>query len=200
MAIVVLFPGIIIYVIYILLPLKTEPETRTRVQVAYLGGDLKNQEWRAGESEVGKKKSQYKSVLSSSLLGALGSKFYWDCETCTEYFPEFSSQRTGCWSIYPLGPICHWLKAGPQVAQFSVLLDCPPGWLSGLLQLWKRCKIFKWDAVHVPLSSHGAVYPGCSWNWRGTEGMWGRTIKAYDSTCKWALKATLQGISLSHRC
>lgn len=84
MVIVILFPGIIhIICVFVLLPKKAELEKRTIVQVVYLEDDLKNQAWGSGESEAEKRKSQYKSVLSRSLLGALRAQFYWDCETCT---------------------------------------------------------------------------------------------------------------------
>lgn len=65
MARVVLFPGFIMHIICVLffLLLQAEPETRTRVQVVYLGNALRSQKRGGGKSKTGKRKSQCNSVF-----------------------------------------------------------------------------------------------------------------------------------------
>lgn len=65
MARVILFPGFIMHTICVLffLLLQAEPETRTRVQVVYLGNALKSQERGGTKNKTGKRKSQCKSVF-----------------------------------------------------------------------------------------------------------------------------------------
>lgn len=190
-AIVVLFPGFIIHIIcvLVLLLLQAELETRTRVQGVYLGSDLKNHEWGIGESEAGNRKDQYKSVFQGHCWD------HWDlnCTGIVKHVQNTSKNFSRDRKLRYLSTDSHWLKAA-WVLQCSVFLDCPPEWLNGLLQVWKRHENFKCEAIHVPLSSHAAVHCSCNSNQRWAEGVWGRKTKACDTTCKWALKATLQGI------
>lgn len=84
-------------------------------------------------------------VFSRSLLGEVGSQLHWDCETSTEYFQEFSSQRTGSWSgPHPLTTV---LNAAKKLLMVSVFRSSTPERLNGTpAGLEKAGRVFKLQA------------------------------------------------------